>query len=72
MSNDEGRMTNKPKFQNGQKVYHALGGSESNGMITGIVTRPDHTSYLVLWPDHSEEECLEVELCSEPVKDYAD
>ena len=46
-------MTPKPAFNLGQRVYQRINPG-TPGMVVGIVLRPGHLSYLVIWSD---EEC---------------
>lgn len=54
----------RPIYQIGQTIYHRVDG-ESRGIITGIIIRPDHFIYYVVWGDRMEMQHYEMELSDE-------
>lgn len=62
----------QPKFKLGQRVYFVLGGDDSVGIVTGIIYPPSSFVYLVTWANKHESDHSDIELASEPVRDFAD
>ena len=56
--------TPKPIYQIGQTIYHRAD-DESRGIITGIIIRPGHFLYSVVWSDREEMQHYEMELSDE-------
>lgn len=47
-------MTLRPAFSLGQTVYLRID-PERVGMVTGIIIRPGHQTFLVVWAEDAEE-----------------
>ncbi len=62
-------VATQPVFQNGETVYSAIASNE-RGMVTGILQRPDHIGYYVMWAsaiDGEEREYGAIELSRDPL-----
>jgi hypothetical protein len=59
------------RFRVGQIVYHVAASERAKGLVTGLLIRPEGTSYLVRWGDGGHDLYGDIELTAEYVPDFS-